>query len=103
LDKAYASLSKAASELPTFDPAYYRMAQVSYLKGDLPRALASIREALRLNPFEAEYYYVLARCLQESDRPAALAAIEKALSFRPGVPDFEELLGELNPRPRQQP
>jgi tetratricopeptide (TPR) repeat protein len=103
LDKAYASLSKAATELPTFDPAYYRMAQVSYLKGDLPRALASIREALRLNPLEAEYYYVLARCLEKTDRPAALEAIGKALMFRPGVPDFEDLLRELKgPGARQQ-
>jgi tetratricopeptide (TPR) repeat protein len=101
LDKAYASLAKAASDLPSFDPAYYRMAQVSYLKHDTPHALASIREALRLNPLEAEYYYVLARCLEETDRPAAIEAIEKALSFRPGVPDFEDLLKELKSPPSQ--
>lgn len=95
LDKAYAALSKAAAELPTFDPAYYRMAQVSYLKSDLPRAVASIRKALEINPLEPEYYYVLARCLEDSDRPAALDAIEKAVNLRPGIPDFEELLREL--------
>lgn len=101
LDKAYASLSKAANELPTFDPAYYRMAQISYLKGDIPHALTSIREALRLNPLEAEYYYVLARCLEGIDRHAALEAIEKAVSFKPGVPDFEDLIRELK-SPRRQ-
>jgi tetratricopeptide (TPR) repeat protein len=95
LDKAYESLAKAVSELPTFDPGYYRMAQVSYLKGDLQNALTSIRQALRLNPLEPEYYYVLARCLEETDPKAALEAIEKAVGFRPGVPDFEDLLREL--------
>ena len=95
LDRAYAVLAKAADELPTFDPAYYRMAQVSYLKGDLPRALGSIREAIRLNPFEPEYYFVLARCLEDSDARAALEAIDKAVNLRPGVQDFEDLQREL--------
>ncbi len=95
LDKAYAVLQKAASELPSFDPAYYRLAQVSYLKGDLRNALDSIRKALALNPLEPEYYFVLARCLEDEDPKAAMAAIEKALSIRPGVPDFEELRQEL--------
>jgi tetratricopeptide (TPR) repeat protein len=95
LDKAYASLTKAASELPTFDPAYYRMAQVSYLKGDLLNALTSIREALKLNPLEPEYYFVLARCLEDTDPRGALAAIEKAVGFRPGVLEFEDLQREL--------
>jgi tetratricopeptide (TPR) repeat protein len=71
------------------------MAQVSYLKGDLPNALTSIREALRLNPLEPEYYYVLARSLEDTDPKGALDAIEKALNFRPGVPDFEDLRKEL--------
>ncbi len=82
-------------ERPTFDPGYYRMAQVSYLKGEIPNALASIREALRLNPLEPEYYYVLARCLEDTDPRGALGAIERAVGFRPGVPDFEDLLREL--------
>ena len=103
LDKAYESLAKAVKELPTFDPAYYRMAQVSYLKGDLAKALASIREALRLNPFEPEYYYVLARCIENTDPRAALEAIEKAISFRPGVPDFEGLLRELKSKAAAKP
>jgi tetratricopeptide (TPR) repeat protein len=95
LDKAYESLAKAVSELPAFAPGYYRMAQVSYLKGDPRNALASIRQALRLNPLEPEYYYVLARCLEDTDPRAALEAIGKAIGFRPGVPDFEDLLREL--------
>jgi protein O-GlcNAc transferase len=95
LDHAYELLGKAVSELPTFAPGYYRMAQISYLKGDLQKALASIREALRLNPLEPEYYYVLARCLEDTDPRAALEAVEKAVSFHPGVPDFEDLLREL--------
>jgi tetratricopeptide (TPR) repeat protein len=95
LDDAYAALARSARELQDFDAAYYRMAQVSYLKGDMRSALVSIREALRLNPWEPEYYYVLARCLQESDPQAARDAVGKAIAFRPGVPDFEELLREL--------
>ena len=81
------------SAMPEMD---YRMAQVSYLKGDLQDALASIRRALQLNPLEPEYYYVLARCLEDTDPRAALEAIQKAVGFRPGVPDFEDLLRELN-------
>ncbi len=95
LDKAHDALVKAVDELPTFDAAYYRMAQISYLKGDLPSSLVSIRQALQLNPLEPEYYYVLARCLEDTDPAAALEAIGRAISFRPGVPDFEELLREL--------
>lgn len=95
LDKAYAALQKASSAMPDFDPAYYRLAQVSYLKGDVPNALASIRQALKLNPFEPEYYFVLARCLEDNDPKSALAAVEKAISFRAGVQDFEELRQEL--------
>jgi len=95
LDKASAALSKALEEMPDFDPAYYRMAQVSYLKGDLPQALTSIRHAIKLNPFESEYYFVLARCLEDSDSKAALEAIDNAVSLRPGVQDFEDLSREL--------
>ncbi len=99
LDRAYAALAKAVDELPTFDPAYYRMSQVSYLKGDLSQALHSIREAIRLNPFEPEYYFVLARCLEDSDPRAALKAIDKAVNLRPGVQDFEDLRRELKTKP----
>jgi tetratricopeptide (TPR) repeat protein len=96
LDKAYIALKKASNAMPDFDPAYYRLAQVSYLKGDVPNALASIRQALKLNPFEPEYYFVLARCLEDSDPKSALAAVDKAISYRAGVRDFEELRQELN-------
>ena len=98
LDQAYLLLQKAAGERPVFDAAYYRMAQVSYLKGDLTHALGSIQKALTLNPLEPEYYYVLARCLQEADPHGAFAAIEKAIALRPGVSDFEDLLRELKNR-----
>jgi tetratricopeptide (TPR) repeat protein len=103
LDHAYAALSKALEELPDFDPAYYRMAQVSYLKGDLPQALTSIRHAIKLNPFEPEYYFVLARCLQDNDSKAALEAIDTAVSLRPGVQDFEDLFQELKSKLTAKP
>ena len=88
LDGAYSALSKAADQLPDFDLAYYRMAQVSYLKHDVPGALTSIRHAIQLNPMEPEYYCILARCLEESDPRAALEAIDNAVRLKPGVPDF---------------
>jgi tetratricopeptide (TPR) repeat protein len=103
LDGAYLALSKAAAQLLDFDPAYYRMAQVAYLKHDLAGAESSIRHALTLNPFEPEYYFVLARCLEESDPSAALVAIESAVKLKPGVADFEELqrtLRDLKPASR---
>lgn len=100
LDKAYGLFARAVADLPTMDAGYYRMAQVSYLKGDVARGLVSIREALRLNPLEAEYHYVLARCLETSDPVAAEAAVEKAISIRAGVADFEELRGDLRRRRR---
>ena len=102
LDKAYAALEKAVSEMPSFDPAYYRLAQVSYLTGDLANALTSIRQALNLNPLEPEYYFVLARCLEDKDPKTALEAIEKAVSMRPGVPDFEELRQNLRTKTAQK-
>jgi tetratricopeptide (TPR) repeat protein len=95
LDAACSALAKAAAALPDFDPAYYRMAQVKYLQGDLGGALTSIRHALSLNPLEPEYYFVLARCLEDNDRTAALQAIESAARLKPGVADFEELLQSL--------
>jgi len=91
LDGAYSALSKAAAQLPDFDLAYYRMAQVAYLKHDSAGALNSIRHAIQLNPLEPEYYFVLARCLEASDPRAALEAIDDAVRLKPGVPDFEEL------------
>lgn len=91
LNGAYASFLKAAAALPASDPTFYRMAQVMYLEGDLPAAVASIRRALSLNPLEPEYYFVLARCLQQSDRVSALQAIETAIQLKPGISDFEEL------------
>jgi tetratricopeptide (TPR) repeat protein len=103
LDKAYEALSRAVNELPSFDPGYYRMAQVSYLKGDLQNALASIRQAIRLNPLEPEYYYVLARCLEDTDPPGALEAIQKAIGFRPDVEQFEELMKELKSKTTSKP
>ena len=103
LDQAYTAFSKALDELPDFDPAYYRMAQVSYLKGDLPQALTSIRHAIKLNPFEPEYYFVLARCLQDNDSKAALEAIDNAINLRPGVQDFEDLSRELKSKLTAKP
>ena len=103
LDGAYSALSKAAAQLPDFDLAYYRMAQVAYLKRDIAGALGSIRHAINLNPLEPEYYFVLARCLEESDPRAALEAIESAVRLKPGVADFEELrqtLRDLKPPSR---
>ncbi len=103
LDGAYSALSKAAAQLPDFDLAYYRLAQVAYLKQDSAGALKSIRRALSLNPLEPEYYFVLARCLEESDPRAALEAIENAVRLKPGVSDFEELdqkLRNLKPAAR---
>lgn len=100
LDKAYGLFARAVADVPNMDAGYYRMAQVSYLKGDVARALVSIREALRLNPLEAEYHYVLARCLEPSDPAGAEAAVEKAISIRAGVADFEELRSDLRRRRR---
>ena len=99
LEKAQASFSKAITELPAFDPAYYRLAQVSYLQGNRRGALLSIRQAIARNPFEPEYYFVMARCLQESDPGGALESIQKAIGLRPGVQDFEDLLHELKANP----
>jgi tetratricopeptide (TPR) repeat protein len=103
LELAYTALSKALEELPDFDAAYYRIAQVSYLKGDLPEALTSIRRAIKLNPFEPEYYFVLARCLQDNDSKAALEAIDNAINLRPGVQDFEDLSRELKSKLTAKP
>lgn len=98
LDAAYALFAKAVAESPAMDAGYYRMAQVDYLKGEVSKAVASIREALRLNPWEAEYYFVLARCLEESDPASASAAVDRAIALRPGVTDFEELQRDLRRR-----
>jgi tetratricopeptide (TPR) repeat protein len=97
LDKAYQLFEQAANvfEQAAGDAAYYRMAQIQYLKGNDPAGLKLIREALRLNPLEAEYYFVLARFLQSSDKTAALSAVHTAMSLHPGVPDFAELESEL--------
>jgi tetratricopeptide (TPR) repeat protein len=94
-DRAYQLFNKAVQELPALDAGYYRMAQVSYLKGNVKQALTHIQKALNLNSVEPEYYYVYARCLQLDDRRAALDAVRKAIELRPGVSDFEELLSQL--------
>jgi predicted Zn-dependent protease len=75
LDRAAWLFKKVIQELPGFDAGYYRLAQIDYMKGDLTEALASIREALKLNTLEPEYYYVQAKCLEAADGPAALRSI----------------------------
>ncbi len=95
LDGAFMQFQNAVNELPNFDPGYYRLAQVYYLKGDLPRALSFIRRALSLNALEPEYYYVEARCLETTDKTSALIAIRKAVALRPDVADFQDLLQTL--------
>jgi tetratricopeptide (TPR) repeat protein len=95
IDKANQEFEKAISEMPNLDAAYYRMAQVSYLKNDLRRAVDLVREAIHRNAFEPEYYYVEAKCLESSDPASALAAIRKAVALRPGVSDFQDLLRTL--------
>lgn len=93
--KAYVAFRRAVEELPQLDAAYYRMAQMDYLRNDNAHAVQNIRRALDLNPFEPEYYFVLSSCLKETDPRGALDAATKAVSLNPGVADFQNLLGIL--------
>jgi Flp pilus assembly protein TadD len=93
--RAYDAFTRAAAELPELDAAYYRLAQIDFLRKDISRGTDHIRQALKFNPFEPEYYFVLASCLENSDLRGAVDAAAKAVSLKPGVADFYNLLGKL--------
>jgi tetratricopeptide (TPR) repeat protein len=93
--RAYEAFTRAATELPELDAAYYRLAQMDFLRKDVSRGTGHIRQALKLNPYEPEYYFVLASCLENSDLPNAVEAAKKAAALNPSVADFQNLLGSL--------
>jgi tetratricopeptide (TPR) repeat protein len=95
LANAYQAFRKAADAIPRLDAAYYRLAQLDYLRDDNRQATSNIRQALELNPFEAEYYFVLARCIEGSDKTAAIDAVTRAIALNSRVGDFHNLLGDL--------
>jgi|SRR5579884_454900 len=95
LPKAYDAFQSAADTSPQLDAAFYRKAQIEYLRDDNAGAVADIRHAVELNPFEAEYYFVLSRCLEDSDLHAAIDAAIKAVALNGRVADFHALLGDL--------
>lgn len=95
LNGAYDKFRSAIEQAPALDPALYRMAQIEYLRGQLPAAARSIERAIELNPFEAEYHFVHARCLESSNTAGALDAARRAVELNGKVADFHNLLGNL--------
>ena len=94
--QAYAAFQKAIQLLPTLDPAYHRLAQIDFMRGDREGAAARVvRRAIELYSMEGEYYFVLARCLEPSDLPGAAEAMRKAIDLKPEVAEFHNLLGNL--------
>ena len=93
--EAYVAFSKAIDLLPTLDPAYHRLAQIDFMRGDREGAAARVRRAIELYSMEGEYYFVLARCLGQSDVAGATEAIRKAIDLKPEVAEFHNLLGNL--------
>jgi len=93
--KARQAFSQAVESFPQLDGAYYRIAQIDYLRNDYSNALPNIQRALALNPNEAEYYFVLASCLKDRDGAAAISAATKAVTINPNVADFHNLRGIL--------
>jgi tetratricopeptide (TPR) repeat protein len=73
--------------------AHYTQAQALAKKGDLGRAIAEYREALRLRPDFAEGHYNLGVTLgDKGDRDGAIASLRKAVALNP---KFLEALGNL--------
>ncbi len=95
LEEAYQLFQKTIDIFPGMASAYYRLAQIDYLRKRNERSLEYIRQAIQLNPLEPEYYFILARCLEKSDPGAAAEAIRRAISLKPEVADFHNLLGNL--------
>src|SRR5207249_3372564 len=51
IPQAYNAFKAAAETFPELDAAFYRLAQIEYLRGNLSDAIAHIRHALALNGF----------------------------------------------------
>jgi tetratricopeptide (TPR) repeat protein len=74
----------------------YKLALARYRGGDLDGALASVNQALRLDPKLADGHYLTGLYYREKGRPAqAIAAFEKAIAISPGSIAAREQLADV--------
>src|SRR5687768_2643684 len=73
-----------------------KLAIARYRAGQIDRALAAAREAVRLDENLADAHYLIGLCLRERQQPAeAVAALEKAAAISPALVPAREELAEL--------
>jgi tetratricopeptide (TPR) repeat protein len=89
--EAYRRLDDASPQV------LYKLALAARGTGDIPRAVAALQEAVRLNPSFAEAHYVLGLCLKERGqlRDAQLS-FEKAIAISPALIPAREELADLH-------
>ena len=75
--------------------AHYKLGLASYRAGQVPAAVAALRQAIRLDPKFAEAHYVLGVCLRSlRQRDQALVFLERAVSISPALLAAREELAD---------
>jgi tetratricopeptide (TPR) repeat protein len=93
---------------PKLAPLYVRIAGHHEANGQLERALACLRRALRLAPDEAQHKHILARAsfleaeLRLAQGQVDLDAYTRALSLDPGLSEAQAVLDELSGKNRER-
>ncbi|MFO8006766.1 MAG: fused MFS/spermidine synthase [Candidatus Brocadiia bacterium] len=113
LEMAQQALQQALDADPGYGGAHMRLAGVQYTRGDLPRAIASARQALSLEPHRASWRYPLAIMYGHAGRwDAARQQLLKLQEALPGNEQVQQLLQQLPaqaakaqrpPRPARMP
>lgn len=78
--------------------AQYKLGLASYRAGQVPEAIAALRQATRLDPRFAEAHYALGVCLRAAgSRQPAVASLERAVTLSPALLPAREELADFYP------
>jgi predicted Zn-dependent protease len=88
-NEALARMDKLLEQYPQFDRAYYLKGNCYVNLGDSPKAVASFKKAIHLNPGNPSYYIALAEAMRRNTRTAdeAIAYAKKGLELDPTSSD----------------
>ncbi|HEY9714924.1 MAG TPA: tetratricopeptide repeat protein [Chroococcales cyanobacterium] len=95
-DDAILKYSELIKKAPNFTPAYVGLARAYLGIDDVPHALESAQQALKVDPGDEDAHYTMGLALQHNhDRKAAAREFEEALKLAPEDPDVQSSLQYL--------
>ncbi len=95
LEEAEAELREVLELDPRNDLAYYRLAQIYFLRHDYQYSLETTRRALGLKVFEPSYYFLEAKCLERLGREAEAGSAYQRVVELADYPDAHAALARL--------